>query len=191
MKPLSRRLTLSLALAALTAASLPSIRPSAAAEDYPTRPVTLVVPAAAGGTTDIVARLIAEGMTKELGQQFLVDNKDGASGNIGIRIGARRDRLWPISQTAGRGRATIRATSLSDPPLPGVRAPGSFLPCRAPQGLIERPIGTELRSAEGMPDVAARHHDPLAMLPLQPAFGWRWSAPSTVSAMLSGSATWR
>jgi hypothetical protein len=36
-----------------------------------------VVPAAAGGTTDIVARLIAEGMTKELGQQFLVDNKDG------------------------------------------------------------------------------------------------------------------
>ena len=51
-----------------------------AAEEYPTRPVTLVVPAAAGGTTDIVARLIAEGMTKELGQQFIVDNKGGASG---------------------------------------------------------------------------------------------------------------
>ena len=43
--------------------------------------MTLVVPAAAGGTTDIVARLIAEGMTKELGQQFIVDNKGGASGN--------------------------------------------------------------------------------------------------------------
>ena len=57
----------------------------------PTRPVTLVVPAAAGGTTDIVARLIAEGMTKELGQQFIVDNKGGASGNIGIRTVARAE----------------------------------------------------------------------------------------------------
>ena len=53
--------------------------------------MTLVVPAAAGGTTDIVARLIAEGMTKELGQQFIVDNKGGASGNIGIRTVARAE----------------------------------------------------------------------------------------------------
>jgi tripartite-type tricarboxylate transporter receptor subunit TctC len=62
-----------------------------AEEGYPTRPVTLVVPSAAGGTTDIVARLVAEGLTKELGQQFVVDNKGGASGNIGIRTVARAD----------------------------------------------------------------------------------------------------
>jgi tripartite-type tricarboxylate transporter receptor subunit TctC len=91
MDPLSRRFTLSLTLAALTATPLLSIRTASAAEAWPARPVTLVVPAAAGGTTDIVARLIAEGMTRELGQQFIVDNKGGASGNIGIRTVARAD----------------------------------------------------------------------------------------------------
>ena len=64
---------------------------SGAEEGYPTRPVTIVVPSAAGGTTDIVARLVAEGLTKELGQQFIVDNKGGASGNIGIRTVARAE----------------------------------------------------------------------------------------------------
>jgi tripartite-type tricarboxylate transporter receptor subunit TctC len=74
MDPLSRRFTLSLTLAALTATPLLSIRTASAAEAWPARPVTLVVPAAAGGTTDIVARLVAEGLTRDLGQQFIVDN---------------------------------------------------------------------------------------------------------------------
>ena len=91
MNRLRRRL-LGTALAVATSLACFSSAPrGAAAEEYPTRPVTLVVPAAAGGTTDIVARLIAEDMTKELGQQFIVDNKGGASGNIGIRTVARAE----------------------------------------------------------------------------------------------------
>ncbi len=90
---LSRRNLLGTALAVATSLACLGYAPreAPAAEDYPTRPVTLVVPAAAGGTTDIVARLIAEGMTKELGQQFLVENKGGASGNIGIRTVGRAE----------------------------------------------------------------------------------------------------
>jgi tripartite-type tricarboxylate transporter receptor subunit TctC len=90
---LSRRYLLGTALAVATSVASFSFAPQAtmAAETYPDRPVTLLVPAAAGGTTDIVARLMAEGMTKELGQQFIVDNKGGASGNIGIRTVARAE----------------------------------------------------------------------------------------------------
>ena len=86
----SRRLLLSTAIALFTSVaglgSAPHI--AMAADEYPSRPVTLLVPSAPGGTTDIVARLVAEGMTKELGRQFIVDNKGGASGNIGIRNAA-------------------------------------------------------------------------------------------------------
>ncbi len=55
----------------------------AAAQDFPTRPVTLVIPFAAGGSTDLVGRLIAERMSAELGQPVVVENKGGAGGNLG------------------------------------------------------------------------------------------------------------
>ena len=91
MNRLRRRL-LGTALAVATSlACFGSAPRGAAAEDYPTRPVTLVVPAAPGGINDLAARLIAEGLTNELGQQFIVDNKGGASGNIGIRTVARAE----------------------------------------------------------------------------------------------------
>lgn len=63
-------------------ASLFAIAP-AAAQDFPTRPVTLVIPFAAGGSTDLVGRLIAERMSAELGQPVVVENKGGAGGNLG------------------------------------------------------------------------------------------------------------
>lgn len=53
------------------------------AQDFPTRPVTLVIPFAAGGSTDLVGRLIAERMSAELGQTVVVENKGGAGGNLG------------------------------------------------------------------------------------------------------------
>jgi tripartite-type tricarboxylate transporter receptor subunit TctC len=78
-------------LAMLAGAALLSAQLASAADAYPERPVTLIVPSAAGGTTDFTARLLAEGLTRELGQQFIVDNKGGASGNIGIGQAARAE----------------------------------------------------------------------------------------------------
>ncbi len=59
------------------------------AADYPTKPVRIIVPFAAAGSTDILARVTARALEAELGQNFVVDNKPGASGNIGAEIVAK------------------------------------------------------------------------------------------------------
>lgn len=58
------------------------------AQNYPTDPIKFVVPFKAGGGTDVVARIVAEHMTKELGQPVVVDNKPGANGIVGTKAGA-------------------------------------------------------------------------------------------------------
>ena len=69
------------------AAALPAVSRFAFAQAYPTRPVTMVVPFAAGGTTDFAARAVSEHMSHTLGKQFIVENVPGAGGTIGsIRV---------------------------------------------------------------------------------------------------------
>jgi tripartite-type tricarboxylate transporter receptor subunit TctC len=75
-------------LAALGAA-LALTATSAMAQTYPTRPVTIIVPFAAGGPTDIVARIVGEYYSKALGQQFIVENIAGAGGTTGITRAAQ------------------------------------------------------------------------------------------------------
>ena len=60
-----------------------------AAESYPGRPVRMIVPFAAGGGADLVARVIAKGLSERMGQQVIVDNRAGAGGVIGAELGAR------------------------------------------------------------------------------------------------------
>jgi len=78
---LQRRSLLHLAAGA---AALPMLPRLAAADDYPSRPITMVVPFAAGGGTDLVARVLAEPMAKALGQTIIVENVAGAAGIIGV-----------------------------------------------------------------------------------------------------------
>jgi tripartite-type tricarboxylate transporter receptor subunit TctC len=67
------------------------LTPSVAQSDYPNKPIRLVVPFAPGGVTDTSARIIAEHMGKRLGKQMIVDNRPGASGNIGTGQVVRAD----------------------------------------------------------------------------------------------------
>ena len=64
------------------AAALPAVSRIAWAQAYPTRPVRVIVPAPAGGGTDIVARLIGQWLSERLGQQFVIENRPGAAGKI-------------------------------------------------------------------------------------------------------------
>jgi tripartite-type tricarboxylate transporter receptor subunit TctC len=59
--------------------------PSVAAQDYPSRPITLVVPYAAGGGNDVMARAAADKMSRTLGQQIVIENRGGAGGSIATR----------------------------------------------------------------------------------------------------------
>jgi len=63
--------------------------PRAVAEDYPTRPITLIVPYPAGGGNDVIARLVAARMSASLGQQIVIENRGGAGSTIGTRDAAR------------------------------------------------------------------------------------------------------
>ncbi|RYX94405.1 MAG: tripartite tricarboxylate transporter substrate binding protein [Comamonadaceae bacterium] len=83
-----RQFAVKAASAALIGAGLLSAAP-AFAQAFPNKVITIIVPFAAGGTTDILARVVGQGMSAELGQQVIVDNRAGAGGNIGGQMVAR------------------------------------------------------------------------------------------------------
>src|SRR5262245_33708002 len=66
------------------AAALPAASRVAGAQAWPTRPITMVAPFAAGGPTDVIGRVVAEGMRASLGQPVIVENVTGAGGSIGV-----------------------------------------------------------------------------------------------------------
>jgi tripartite-type tricarboxylate transporter receptor subunit TctC len=71
------------------AAALPALSPMARAQTYPSRPITVVVPFPAGGSTDAVGRIVAERMRVSLGQAVVIENVGGAGGSIGVGRVAR------------------------------------------------------------------------------------------------------
>src|ERR1700731_1049881 len=90
-----------LALAATVAACLiHGFPPAADAQAYPTRPLTIVVPFAAGGPTDTIARIVGEAMGVKRGQTVLIENVTGAAGSIGV---GRVVRAAPDGYTIGIG----------------------------------------------------------------------------------------
>jgi tripartite-type tricarboxylate transporter receptor subunit TctC len=123
-----------------------------AAADYPDRPVTVIVPFAAGGNTDAFARLVGQELEKAFGQQIVVENKAGAGGNLGTGQLARAE---PDGYTLGMGTVSTHAINPTlyknlpyDPDtafapvslfvtLPNVLVVGNDLPARTVPELIE------------------------------------------------------
>jgi tripartite-type tricarboxylate transporter receptor subunit TctC len=97
MLTLPRRRFLQLA----AGAALPALPHSAMAQAYPSRPITVIVPFAAGGPTDVAARIVSEHISRTLGQQCVVENVVGAGGTIGS---ARTMRATPDGYTIQMGR---------------------------------------------------------------------------------------
>jgi tripartite-type tricarboxylate transporter receptor subunit TctC len=86
---------------AMTAAALPGTSSFGWAQAYPSHPITMIVPFAAGGPTDVVARIVAEGMKASLGQTVIIENVAGADGTIGV---GRAARAAPDGYTLSAGQ---------------------------------------------------------------------------------------
>ena len=101
MKPARRKF---LHLAAGTVA-LPAVSRVAGAQTYPSRPITMIVPIAAGSSPDVVGRRVAERMGTALGQPIIIENVSGADGSIGV---GRVARARPDGYTIEFGALSVR-----------------------------------------------------------------------------------
>jgi tripartite-type tricarboxylate transporter receptor subunit TctC len=85
----------------MTAGALPASSRFGWAQAYPSRPITMIVPFSAGGPTDVVMRIVAEGMKASLGQTIIIENVAGADGTIGV---GRAARAAPDGYTLSAGQ---------------------------------------------------------------------------------------
>jgi tripartite-type tricarboxylate transporter receptor subunit TctC len=95
---------------ALIAILVAGVAAPAAAQDYPSRPITLIVPYAAGGGNDVMARTAAEKMSKTLGAQIVIENRGGAGGSIATRQVAKAEADGYTLGLGGTGTLAIDPT---------------------------------------------------------------------------------
>ncbi|HZP75086.1 MAG TPA: tripartite tricarboxylate transporter substrate binding protein [Pseudolabrys sp.] len=109
MSLIRRTMGFALLAALLFTAALPAL-----AEDYPDKPVRVIVPYPAGGGTDIAARLIAQKLSEKLHQQFFVDNRSGANGNLGTELIAKAAPDGYVIGMATPGPVTVGRSLYTD-----------------------------------------------------------------------------
>jgi tripartite-type tricarboxylate transporter receptor subunit TctC len=108
---------------AASAVVLPAISRIARAQTYPSRTVTMIVPFAAGGPTDVSARIVAEHMSRTLGQQIIIENVLGAGGTTGS---IRAMRASPDGYTIEMGQLGTHAASVAFYPNLAYRPESDF-----------------------------------------------------------------
>ena len=106
---------------ATSAAALPVVSRVTRAQDWPSRPIRMVVPFAAGGPTDIVARVMGAKMGELLGQQFVIENRAGAGGNFGADV---------VAKSPADGYTLLMATVSTHAINPGLYKKMSYDPIR-------------------------------------------------------------
>jgi len=119
--PRERRWSRSPLLAAALSMLLASVVAASAQDRYPSRPVTVIVPYAAGGSIDLIARIVAEGLGARLGQTFVVENKPGGNGVIGIREAAKSRPDGYTLQMGALGANVTPAAVQADYPFDPLR----------------------------------------------------------------------
>src|SRR5215510_4459795 len=107
------------------AVALPAVSQVACAQTYPSQPVTVIVPFAAGGTSDVIVRIVAEQMSRTLGQQLVVENVGGAGGTIGS---IRTMRANPDGYTIQLGNMGTHAAAVAFYPSLAYRPDTDFEP---------------------------------------------------------------